>query len=270
MWQMRAGCGRVTAVTESSTAVPASFDPAAELAQISDATAHLLTTAADLTDEELRGPSLCAGWTRGHVLTHLARNADGLANLLNTAATGEVTPMYESNDKRNADVEAGSSRGAAELRADLRESAQRFAEAYAAAAKAENWGAPVYRTPGAEPFPAFEVPGKRIGELLIHHVDLDADFTPAHWSDAFTDRSFARTLERFENDADFPPLRLDVEEEDEVYGIKAASGDAAVLTVRGPKRALLAWLMGRASGDGLVAELPEGGRGPLPELPAWG
>ncbi|GAA2029222.1 maleylpyruvate isomerase family mycothiol-dependent enzyme [Catenulispora yoronensis] len=257
-------------MTESSTAVPASFDAAATLAQISDATAHLLATAAELTDEDLRGPSLCAGWTRGHVLAHIARNADGHANLLNTAATGEVTPMYASDAQRNADIEAGSSRDAATQLADLRESAARFAEAYAAVAMADAWGRGVVRVPGAEPFPAFEVPAKRLGELLIHHVDLDADFTPAHWSDAFTDRWFALTLERFQARDGFPPLRLDVEEEDEVYGVKAAAGDAEVLTVRGPKRALLAWLLGRASGDGLVAALPEGGRGPLPELPSWG
>jgi maleylpyruvate isomerase len=269
MWQMRAQCGRVTAVTESSTPVPSSFDAAAELAQISDATAHLLATAVELTDEDLRGPSLCPGWTRGHVLTHIARNADGLANLLNTAATGEVTPMYPSSEERNAGVEAGSSRNAAEQLADLRESAARFADAYAAAAAARNWGAPVYRTPGAEPYPAFQVPGKRLAEVLIHHVDLDADFTPAHWSDTFTDGWFAKTLAGFEQNADFPPLRLDVEEEDAVYGVKADAGDASVLRVRGPKRALLAWLLGRASGDGLVAEVPEGGRGTLPKLPSW-
>ncbi|NUR61602.1 MAG: maleylpyruvate isomerase family mycothiol-dependent enzyme [Catenulispora sp.] len=257
-------------MTDSTATVPPSFDAVAELAHISEATGHLLTTASELTDEDLRGPSLCAGWTRGHVLTHIARNADGLANLLNTAATGKVTPMYESTAKRNADIEAGSSRDAAALLADLLESAERFAQAYAAAVRADRWDTPVYRLPDAEPYPAFKVPGKRLTELLIHHVDLDLDFTPAHWSDAFTDECFAATLERFQGHEGLAPLRLDAEEEDVVYGLNAAADDASVLTVRGPKRALLAWLLGRASGDGLVAELPEGGRGPLPELPSWG
>jgi maleylpyruvate isomerase len=256
-------------VTESPT-IPASFDAAADLEQITEATAHLLATAAELTDEELRRPSLCAGWTRGHVLAHIARNADGAANMLNTAATGEVTPMYESNEKRNADIEAGSSRTAAEQLADLRESAGRFAQAYAAARAADRWSAPVRRTLDAEPMPAFRVPGNRLGEVLIHHVDLDLDFTPAHWSDAFTDRWFADALHRFAGRDGFPALRLDVEEEDKVYGVKAAPDDAGVVVVRGPKRALLAWLLGRASGDGLVAVIPAGGRGPLPKLPAWG
>ncbi|WP_194926645.1 maleylpyruvate isomerase family mycothiol-dependent enzyme [Catenulispora pinisilvae] len=253
-----------------SPAIPASFDAAADLEQITEATAHLLTTVAELTDEELRQPSLCDGWTRGHVLTHIARNADGLSNLLNSAATGEVTPMYESNDKRNADIEAGSSRPVAEHLADLRESAGRFAEAFAGAQAAGHWDTLVYRTVGAEPISAYEVPGKRLGELLIHHVDLDADFTPAHWSDAFTDDWFAKTLERFGSRADTPALRLDVEEEDTVYGVKADPEDKAVVVVRGPKRALLGWLLGRASGDGLVAVIPAGGRGPLPKLPSWG
>jgi len=256
-------------VTESTT-TPASFDAAAQFDQIVEATTHLLASAAELGEEELHGPSLCDGWTRAHVLTHIARNADGLANMLNTAATGEVTPMYESNAKRNADIEAGSSRTAAEHLADLRSSAERFATAYAAAQAADRWDTPVYRTPDAEPYPAFEVPGKRLGEVLIHHVDLDVDFTPAHWSDAFTDACFTDTLARFEGRQDFRPLRLDVEEEDVVYGIHADPDDTGVMVVHGPKRALLAWLLGRASGDGLVATLPVGGRGPLPKLPAWG
>jgi len=89
------------------------------------------------------------------------------------------------------------------------------------------------------------------------------------WPEEFADSELADTLERFRA-KDVAPFRIDVEEDDAQFGIGAADDDDSVLLVRGPKRALLAWLMGRASGDGLVAELPEGGRGPLPELPAWG
>jgi maleylpyruvate isomerase len=134
----------------------------------------------------------------------------------------------------------------------------------------EQWDNPVYRTPGAEPSAARLVGGRRLGEVLIHHVDLAVDFTPAHWSDSFTDAQFTSTLARFADREDFPRLRLDVEEEDAWYGIRTEADAEDVVAVHGPKRALLAWLMGRASGDGLVATVPEGGRGPLPELPAWG
>src|SRR5919197_4025618 len=81
---------------------------------------------AGLTDGDARAASRLAGWSRGHVLTHLARNADALVNLLTWARTGVERPMYVSSDQRDADIEAGAGRTADELRADLRESAQRF------------------------------------------------------------------------------------------------------------------------------------------------
>ncbi|MEV7393377.1 maleylpyruvate isomerase N-terminal domain-containing protein, partial [Streptomyces sp. NPDC091215] len=58
------------------------FDPATTLDQINAATGHLLETAARFTDADVRAPSLLPGWSRGHVLTHVARNADGGRNLL--------------------------------------------------------------------------------------------------------------------------------------------------------------------------------------------
>jgi maleylpyruvate isomerase len=51
------------------------------LGRIQEATGRLLATAAALTDAQAREPSLLPGWTRGHVLTHIARNADGMVNL---------------------------------------------------------------------------------------------------------------------------------------------------------------------------------------------
>ncbi|MET0910545.1 MAG: maleylpyruvate isomerase N-terminal domain-containing protein, partial [Ilumatobacteraceae bacterium] len=43
-------------------------------------------------DAEL--PSLLPGWTRGHVLTHIARNADSFVRLLEAAGRGEVVTQY--------------------------------------------------------------------------------------------------------------------------------------------------------------------------------
>ncbi|HZC40516.1 MAG TPA: maleylpyruvate isomerase N-terminal domain-containing protein, partial [Streptosporangiaceae bacterium] len=77
-----------------------------ELAGIQHATGRLLDTIAGLTEAQARAPSLLPGWTRAHVLTHIARNADGLANLLRWARTGTQTPMYASAGARDADIEA--------------------------------------------------------------------------------------------------------------------------------------------------------------------
>src|ERR687890_258736 len=100
----------------------ATADPAGQIHAIDEATGHLLRTIDDLTEDQARGPSLLPGWTRGHVLAHLARNADALINLTVWARTGVPTPMYPSREVRSATIEAQSGRPVAELRADILES----------------------------------------------------------------------------------------------------------------------------------------------------
>src|SRR6516165_2182531 len=97
------------------------------LDRIAAATERLLATTGALTSAQMREPSLLPGWTRGHVLSHIARNADGLRNLLIWARTGTEIPMYASAQSRNDDIVAGAGRPAAGLVADVRESAAAFA-----------------------------------------------------------------------------------------------------------------------------------------------
>src|SRR5260370_71465 len=52
------------------------------LTQIAAARERLIAAAGPLTGAQVREPSPLPGWARGHVLTHLARNPDGLRNLL--------------------------------------------------------------------------------------------------------------------------------------------------------------------------------------------
>ena len=89
-------------------------------------------TAERLTDGQAREASLLPGWSRGHVLTHIARNADGLSNLLVWARTGIETPQYPSRQAREDGIEAGAHRPAAELSADVAQSATEFADEVAA------------------------------------------------------------------------------------------------------------------------------------------
>jgi maleylpyruvate isomerase len=51
--------------------------------------------------------SALPGWTGGHLIAHVAVNADALGNLVHWAATGEPTPMYSSAADRAAGIEAG-------------------------------------------------------------------------------------------------------------------------------------------------------------------
>ena len=116
------------------------------MARIGEATDRLLASAAALTDASAGEPSLLPGWTRGHVLTHVARNGDGLGNLLRWARTGTETPMYASRETRRADIEAGAGRSAADLAADVQATAIAFA-AEAASLPGRGLGGP---GPGAE------------------------------------------------------------------------------------------------------------------------
>jgi maleylpyruvate isomerase len=71
--------------------------------------AMVMATVASLADDELSKPTKCEGWTRAHVIAHLARGADAVTNLATWAVTGQETPAYASREKRDAEIEAGPS-----------------------------------------------------------------------------------------------------------------------------------------------------------------
>jgi maleylpyruvate isomerase len=153
--------------------------------QINEATSRLLATADRFTDAEVGRPSLLPGWSRGHVLTHLARGSDALCNLLEWARTGVPTPAYASPEARVAAIEAGSARSAAELAADLRESAARWRAAVEAMPD-EAWNRLV-SAPGVGEFPASQVVLRRLVEVELHHVDLGAGYRSTDWPTTFNE-----------------------------------------------------------------------------------
>ena len=70
---------------------------------------------------DVGAPSLLPGWSVGHVLTHLARNADSMTYVLGAAGPDDVVERYVGGvDGRNGDIEAGAGRSAIEQLADLR------------------------------------------------------------------------------------------------------------------------------------------------------
>ncbi|MFM8827568.1 MAG: maleylpyruvate isomerase N-terminal domain-containing protein, partial [Actinomycetota bacterium] len=84
---------------------------------------HLLAVADRLTDADLRAPSTLPGWTRGHVLNHLRRNADGFALMCGAAGRGEIGLQYPGGvDERNSGIEDGAADPAGTLVANLRAS----------------------------------------------------------------------------------------------------------------------------------------------------
>ncbi len=241
---------------EDADATP---DPVALLPVIENGTARLLRTLDRLDDTSMTSPSLLPGWTRGHVVTHIARNADAMVNLLTWARTGVETPAYVSQQVRSADIEAGAGRTADDLRADVVRSHDRFAEAAGRLPddgwrRAIRWGRDNSESRG------WMIPVLRESEVEIHHVDLDAGYTPAHWSVPFVARTLARCVRDFDGRGGAPGVTLRATDTGAAWRI----GDGRVV-VSGSSPVLLGWVLGRTKGAGLSVD-PSG---PLPILGAW-
>ena len=233
------------------------------LDRLAVATERLLASAAALSDAQLREPSPLPGWTRGHVLSHVARNADGLRNLLTWARTGTETPMYASAQSRTDDIVAGAGRPGAALVADVRESAAAFADE-AAGLPDDAWVNPV-RALSGPPFPALAVLDRRLSEVEIHHVDLAAGYSPADWPEDFIADALPRVADSFAGRGDAPWCVIWADGlPRQQFLIGPDRAGQPQVAVRGRPGDLLAWLTGRADGTTLTVVLG----GPLPALPA--
>lgn len=225
------------------------IDHAHDLACVRDATDRLLTAVAELDNASLAEPSRLPGWTRGHVLAHLARNADALVNVL------EGRPMYTSAEARNADIERDARRPLDAQLTDLRESTARFQAAGDAPA---DWGRTVELRNGVTDSAA-RVPFRRWGEVELHHVDLGIGYELEDLPPEFTDREIDFLADRFAGHKEVPST-----------GLTASNGrvwttgggaEGGPVTVEGTVADLLGWLAGRRDGAGLTTN------GALPKLP---
>ncbi|GAA4479760.1 mycothiol-dependent maleylpyruvate isomerase NagL [Rhodococcus olei] len=126
-------------------------------------------------EPQMSAPSALPGWTRKHLVAHVAANADALGNLVHWARTGERTPMYASADQRNADIDAGATRSATELAAWTGDAVRTLAAAMDTLSEAQ-WQAEVVTAQGRT-VPATDIPWLRAREVCVHAVDLGAGVT---------------------------------------------------------------------------------------------
>jgi maleylpyruvate isomerase len=124
-----------------------------------------------LDDATARSPSLLPDWSVGHVLTHIARNADSVVWRLEGAARGELRDQYPGGlEQRRDDIEAGAWRPAGALVSDVRNSAAAVVQAVAELPD-EAWDAPS-RTARGVVEPSRDVVFSRWREVVVHHGDL--------------------------------------------------------------------------------------------------
>ncbi|HEY3506629.1 MAG TPA: maleylpyruvate isomerase family mycothiol-dependent enzyme [Actinocatenispora sp.] len=220
---------------------------------LAGATERLLASVRSMDDAQVATPSTLPGWSRGHVLTHLSRHADALANLAHTAVTGEPRVMYASPEARSADIEAGAGRGHADQLADLTAATDRLA-ALIAAVPAARWAADVAYRQG--PGPAANIPWNRLAEVEIHHVDLGLGYSPDDWDPAFGTGLLDMLAPDFAARA--TPATVRAADTGATYRL----GDGP--TVTGTSARLAAWLVGRPAAGLAVDPI-----GPLPVPPRW-
>lgn len=135
----------------------------------------------DIEPHALMLPCRLPDWTRAHVVTHLARNADGHRRMIEGASRGEVVEQYEGGvEGRTRDIEEGARRAPAAIIADFVESI----EALEAAWSVSDWHGFGIRTIAGES-PIDRLAFLRVREVSLHGVDLDigielADLDPLY------------------------------------------------------------------------------------------
>ncbi|UYM04889.1 maleylpyruvate isomerase family mycothiol-dependent enzyme [Solicola gregarius] len=230
--------------------------PAATLSLLRTQTDRMLDAIRSLDDDAMREPSTLPDWTRGHLLTHVARNAGAVQNLCAWARTGDETPMYASRDKRAADIEAGSTRSADELIADVEKTAKALALDLEVLPQ-RRWLAEVRHGGTGDAKPAWWIPMMRLGEIELHHVDLNVGYEPVEWPSAWVRNTLPDAAHDLERQAG-EPLSLEATDVE----LRVGADDAR--TVSGPTTDLLAWVTGRSNGSALTISA-----GKLPKLGEW-
>jgi maleylpyruvate isomerase len=218
---------------------------------------------AGLDEAAFAEPSALPGWSRKHLVAHLAANADAIGNLAHWAATGERTPMYSSPEQRNSDIESGGQLTGADLTGWFARSADDLDSAMDALTD-EQWGAEVVTAQGRT-VPASETAWMRAREVMVHAVDLATgtgfdqlpdDFLLALCDDVVAKRNLTAGPAR-----PGPAVTVEVGQTGERWSL-AGAGEPVLVT--GSLGSLTAYLAGRRA-DGLHAPAAGG----VPPLPSW-
>lgn len=216
-----------------------------------EATDRYLTTVAGLDDAALRESSALPGWTRAHVVAHVALNAQGLARALRGLRTGEPVAVYDSQEARDADIEERAALGADELAALNQMASLRLAgELRLMKALGE-----VERTPGGRTLTMPDVVEMRWREAEIHHVDLLAGYDASRWPVAFA----SYLLEEAARDRS-TEIDATLHVRDQSRTVLVGRGGHGIAGTAGE---LVWWLIGRGTGEGLTSTRP------LPTLGPW-
>lgn len=207
-------------------------------------------------DDGIAGrPTSLPLWSVGHLLTHLARNADSHQWLAEGIAAGEVRDQYPGGTRgRNADIDAGGSRSARELVSDLTAS-NRACEGAWARLDDTHWAEGEARAL-AGTWRATELPFYRQREVEIHRIDLGLGATWEELDAAYVEAELRWQVTGLASRTGAQSVRLAATDLDlELVAEGGGAGDR--IDVAAPGWRLVAWLFTRI-------EAPD-----LPTIGAW-
>jgi maleylpyruvate isomerase len=190
------------------------------------AAAHqrLLATLDGAADADPSASSRLPGWTVGHVLTHLARNAESHIRLL------DGLTQYEGGAQgRAAAIEAGASRELSTLVSDVRRTIWGLEQRWASQ---RDWDGVAHATRGD--VSRVDLPFLRWRETEVHHVDLGLGYEMADLPSEY--------------------VRLELRRLEMLWAARRPMGMTALPAeaLAAPPHERLAWLLGRAP----LADLP--------------
>ena len=219
-------------------------------------TALFTATVDRLTDSDLAAASQLPGWSRRHVVAHVALNAQALRRLVRWARTGEPTLMYASAEQRVSDIEEAAAWPPGRLRSFLADTAAQLATDLDRLPPG-GWDAEVLTAQGRT-ITAREIPWLRAREVAVHAIDLTAgpgfeDLPDELCAAIVTDVARLRSSRGHD-----PALQL--RSGDQAWPV---TGTGEPAQIEGTLPALARWLTGRGTSGLTVAA------GLLPPLSPW-
>jgi maleylpyruvate isomerase len=212
---------------------------------------RLLVGLVDLTDIQVRQPSLLPDWTVGHTLSHIALNAEAFVRVAKGLALGLIGPMYPTMQSRNADIDAGAQRTAAEIVDHLNRAHEAFMASWASL-DAEQINGDATTAPGMPTFPAATIPDRRLREIEVHGADSGVPaLTYNGWSEGYVAADFPIQFSTVA--ARLDPACLGFAVLDEVGTAHVAGQTIGIAPVVSTRREILAWTLNRIQPAGFPA-----------------
>ncbi len=213
----------------------------------------------DLQDHDRR--SLLGGWSVAQLIAHVNSNARALVNLTLWARTGVENPMYQSNDQRANDIAEGAKQPLDVLVDDFLASSREFSDGLASLST-QQLDYQVKSARGRD-IPVSEAVWIRIREVWIHAVDLGVGIGFARFPFPLLDAIMDDVVPSLATRSDPPQLLLVAIDVSKTWRTMESEN---ATKVEGSQADLVAWLLGRSEGQGLIFGTP---RGLPPTLSPW-